>query len=52
LVEEYNGEFNVFEIKTNPKKSLRVKKYPVFFEAYPGNELNVIHRDNWQDWLI
>lgn len=52
LIEEYNGDFTIFEIKTNSNKVSKVKKYPVFFEAYPNSELNVIHRGNWQEWLI
>jgi hypothetical protein len=52
LIEEHNGNFTVFEIKTNPNKASKFKKYPVFFEAYPNSKLNVIHRDNWQEWFI
>ena len=52
LVEEYNGELSVFEIKTSPKKADKVKKYSVFFDSYPHSTFNVIHRGNWHEWLM
>lgn len=52
LIEEYNGKFDVFEMKWNGKKESGVKKYEVFFESYPNSELNVIHNQNWWKWLL
>jgi uncharacterized protein len=52
LVEESDNHLDVFEMKWSGKKEDSVKKYEAFFEAYPDSELNVIHSQNWWDWLL
>ena len=52
LIEDYNGEFEVFEMKWSQKKESQVKKYPIFFETYPKSKLNVIHNENWWQFLV
>ena len=52
LVEDYNGEFEVFEMKWSSKKESQVKKYPIFFETYPKSTLSVIHNENWWQYLV
>jgi uncharacterized protein len=52
LIEEKNGDFQVFEIKTSTNNAGKVKEYPLFFQAYPNSSLQVIHRGNWVDWLV
>jgi uncharacterized protein len=52
LVEEYNGAMEIFEIKNSSTKQHTVKTYPSFFEAYPNSTLQVIHKENWWQWLI
>jgi uncharacterized protein len=52
LVEEHNGQMQVFEIKTSGTKEHTVKTYPSFFEAYPESTLQVIHKQNWWEWLV
>jgi hypothetical protein len=50
FVEEVDGTFKAFEFKWNPKK--RNAKMPkAFADAYPGTEFNVIHPDNYLDFL-
>jgi uncharacterized protein len=51
LIEESNGTMQVFEIKNSGTKADTVKAYPVFFETYPNSSLQVIHRQNWWQWL-
>ena len=52
LIEEKDGNMQIFEIKWNSNKALKVKKYPIFFDSYPNSKLDVITRDNFTDWLI
>ena len=52
LIEEMDGVLNVFEIKWGQAGVNKVKKYPVFFETYPGSELHVISKDNFVDFLV
>jgi uncharacterized protein len=52
MIEVYNNEITVFEIKTNPNKADKVKKYPIFFYTYANSGLHVIHKSNWQEWLV
>jgi uncharacterized protein len=52
LIEEVNGELTVFEVKWGAAGEKKVKKYPIFFEAYPGSELHVITKENFLDWLV
>ena len=52
LIEEYNGDLTVFEIKWGVAGVNKVKKYPVFFENYPGSELHVISKENFVDFLV
>jgi uncharacterized protein len=52
LIEEINGDITVFEIKWGQAGVKKVKKYPVFFDAYQGSQLHIITKDNLMDWLI
>jgi uncharacterized protein len=52
LIEEFNNHFDVFEMKWSAKKEDGVKKYEVFFESYPHSQLNIIHNQNWWNWLM
>ncbi len=52
LIEEENGEFEVFEIKWNVKKE--AKHYKDFFDKYKVSgeqKVNIINNQNWFDWL-
>ena len=52
LIEEINGVLQVFEIKSSTNGAKKVKKYPLFFDAYKDSELNIITKDNFLDWLV
>ena len=52
MIEEENGVLKVFEIKWGANRASKVKKYPIFFDSYPGSELNVISRENFVDYLV
>lgn len=52
LIEDYNGHFDVFEMKYNLKKEKSVKKYDIFFKTYPNSTLNIISQENWWEWLV
>jgi uncharacterized protein len=52
LIEERDGQFQVFEIKWAKSKAEKVKTYPVFFDTYKNSTLEVIHSENWTDWLV
>lgn len=48
-VEERQGKIFAYEFKWNPKKKVKV---PVAWEnAYPDSEFQVIHRDNYMEWI-
>jgi len=49
-VEESNGTILAFEFKWNPEA--KIKKPNTFFDAYPNSSLKVIHRDNYEDFLL
>lgn len=48
-IEERDGKFYAFEFKWNPKKKVKIPKK--FLEGYPDAETNVIHRDNFYEFL-
>lgn len=48
-VEEYNGKFYAYEFKWNPAKKVRFPK--TFLKAYPEAETNIIHAENFIDFL-
>jgi hypothetical protein len=48
-IEERDGKMWAFEMKWNPKKKASFSKS--FRNAYPQHELNVIHRENYFEWL-
>jgi predicted AAA+ superfamily ATPase len=49
-IEEYDGKTIAYEFKWNPKKKTSVSK--VFTKAYPGAEIEIIHRDNFDKFLM
>ncbi|MEI6729516.1 MAG: AAA family ATPase [bacterium] len=51
LIEEVSGDLTVFEIKWGKSGANKVKKYPLFFNAYPGSNLNTINKENCISWL-
>jgi predicted AAA+ superfamily ATPase len=48
-IEELNGQFSAFELKWNPKNKVRFPK--TFVEAYQPVFTNVVHRDNYWEWV-
>jgi uncharacterized protein len=52
LIEEVNTIPTVFEIKWGESGVKKVKKYPLFFDNYPGSELYVISKNNFLDYLL
>ena len=49
-IEERDGLLFAYEFKWNPKKQVRFSK--TFTKAYPNHELNVIHRENFPEFLL
>lgn len=48
-LEEYNGEIHAYEFKWNPEAK---SKFPAsFINQYHPKTTQVIHRDNYHDWL-
>lgn len=50
-IEEKDGRFTLFEIKSNPKKA-NTKLPKVFMENYDVEKTAVITPTNWTEWLI
>jgi len=48
-IEEGSGEIKGFEFKYNP--NTKFKKPSNFLEAYPDAEIEVVHRENWFEFL-
>lgn len=50
LIEEHNGAFNIFEMKSNPKAKA---SFPAsFLKTYPVNIKAVITPENYRDYLL
>ncbi len=49
LIEEYGGHLNAFEFKYSNRK---VKPPTQFMEAYPDTSFQVIHKENFVDFLL
>ena len=49
-IEEGDGKISAFEFKWNPEA--KAKKVKSFLEAYPNSSLKVIHRNNYEDFLL
>lgn len=49
LIEESGGILRAYEFKWNPKKKVRFPS--TFLKAYPGSKTQVIHRDNFYEFL-
>jgi predicted AAA+ superfamily ATPase len=49
-IEEYNGKIYAFEFKWNP--NAKHKKPVKFTETYPDSQFSVVHRDNYEDFLL
>ncbi len=49
-IEEQDGLLTAFEFKWNPNAKLKIPK--LFLETYTGSEFKVIHRDNFEDFLM
>lgn len=50
-IEEKDGRFTLFEIKSNPKKA-NTKLPKVFMENYDVEKTAVITPTNWSEWLM
>lgn len=51
FIEEYDGEFSIFEMKWNPRN--KNNKFPqAFINAYPCREMAVVTPDNYLEFLI
>ena len=51
FIEECNGEFSIFEMKWNPKKT-NVKFPDSFIKTYQPKEMNVVTPDNYLEFLV
>ena len=49
-VEEQDGYLSAFEFKWNPYA--KVKQPKAFQAAYPDSSFNIIHRDNFESFLL
>ena len=49
-IEESEGKISAFEFKWNPEA--KIKKLNSFLDAYPNSSLSVIHRNNFEDFLL
>lgn len=49
-LEDFNGKLHAFEFKWNPKAKANFSK--TFSDAYPGSEFRVIHRDNFEEFIL
>jgi predicted AAA+ superfamily ATPase len=49
-IEEYNGQICTFEFKWNP--NMKVKTPKMFLENYTDSTFEVIHKDNYEDFLL
>jgi predicted AAA+ superfamily ATPase len=49
-VEEQNGLITAFECKWNPMAKHKIPK--LFLETYPTSEFKIIHRDNFEEFLL
>ena len=50
FIEERGGKLYAYEFKWNPNKRHKVPK--TFQETYPNSEVTIIHRDNFQDFVL
>ena len=51
FIEEKDGQFTLFEMKFNPKKST-VKLPRAFLETYDVERTAVVTPANWTEWLL
>ena len=49
-MEERDGRISTYEFKWNPQA--KIKKMNSFLEAYPNSSFEVIHRNNYEDFLL
>jgi len=49
-IEEHDGHLDGYEFKYSPKA--KVRKPSKFLETYENSSFNVIHRDNWFEFMI
>ncbi len=49
-IEERNGFFHAYELKWNPRAKVRFSK--TFTNAYPEHTTQVVHRDNFDEFLL
>jgi len=49
-IEEYNDELYAYEFKWNPNTKARISKS--FIKGYPNAQINVIHKNNFDEFLI
>ena len=49
-LEDSDGKISAYEFKWNPEA--KIKKPNSFFDAYPDSSFKVVHRDNYEDFLL
>ncbi|MDR2585988.1 MAG: ATP-binding protein [Prevotellaceae bacterium] len=49
-IEDHDGIISGYEFKWNPKS--QIKRANIFLDAYPNSTLQVIHIDNYEDFLF
>ncbi|MDR2771565.1 MAG: ATP-binding protein [Clostridiales Family XIII bacterium] len=49
-IEEYDGVLHAYEFKWNP--NAKAKAPAAFLRAYPGSDYSVVHRDNFEDFVL
>jgi len=49
-IEETDGKISAFEFKWNP--TAKTTKTNTFLEAYPNSSIEIIHRENFEDFLL
>ena len=49
-IEEYDGQLKAYEFKWNPQA--KTKRQKTFSEAYPNSIFQVIHRNNYDEFLL
>ena len=49
LIEERDGALHAYEFKWKPQSAAAPRD---FTEAYPGSTFEVVHRDNWAEFLL
>ena len=49
-IEELDGELHAYEFKWNP--SAKTKRIKIFYETYPNSSFKIIHKDNFEEFIL